>query len=82
MKDIALFFKDIDETQLNDPGPSLRQVLIFREKCIKARKPLFKPFSEPEAFGRFFRAKIEEIGWQEYRIYSPHRGSQRAGSGR
>src|SRR5262249_10637766 len=54
MKDIALYFKDIHEAQIKDPGPSLRKVLDFREKCIKARRPLFKQFAEPQEFGRLF----------------------------
>lgn len=66
MKDIALFFKEIATAQLKDPGDSLKQVLAFRERCTKARKPLFKQFKEVEDFDSIFRAKIEEIGWREY----------------
>ena len=66
MKDIALFFKEIATAQLKDPGDSLKQVLAFRERCTKARKPLFKQFKEVEDFDSIFRAKIEEIGWREH----------------
>ena len=66
MKDMALFFKEISEGKIKDPGPSLKQVLAFREKCVKARKPLFKQFKEAGDFESIFRAKIEDIGWQEY----------------
>ena len=66
MRDIALFFKDIPTKQWKDPGASLKQVIAFREKCIKERKPLFKEFKEIGDFERLFRAKIEAIGWQEF----------------
>lgn len=66
MKDIALFFKVIPDVQISDPGTSVKQVLAFREKCVKQRKPLFKEFKEVADFGPLFRAKIEEIGWLEY----------------
>ncbi len=66
MKNIALFFKDIPEKQLKDPGESCKQVIAFRQKCIKERKPLFKTFNEVADFNQLFRASIEAIGWREF----------------
>lgn len=66
MKDIALFFKAVPDVQLNDPGESLKRVLEFREKCIAARRRLFKEFNQVDEFESLFRAKIDEIGWNEF----------------
>ncbi len=66
MKDIALYFKEIDERQLKDQGPSLKNVIAFRESCAKKRKPLYRDFKEGE-FEGLLRAKISAIGWDESR---------------
>ena len=74
MKDIDLYFKEIPEQQLKDMGPSIKQAFAFREKCKEQRKPLYKPFKDAEQFQNLFRAKIQEIGWQEakQRNLTPH----------
>jgi hypothetical protein len=65
MLDIALFFKDISEDQLKDPGPSVGKVLDFRQKCVLLRKPLFKTFGTLMEFEPMFRQTMEKIGWVE-----------------
>src|SRR5208282_2787250 len=65
MNDIALFFKEIPQPQLKDPGPSVTKVLEFKEKCVREHKLLFKSFGEIQEFESNFRATIEEIGWRE-----------------
>jgi len=67
MRDIALFFRDIPEAQLKDPGPSLAKVIEFRDRCVTRRRPLFKSFTEISQFEAFFRATIEKIGWREHK---------------
>ncbi|GAH25064.1 unnamed protein product, partial [marine sediment metagenome] len=46
--EICLFFKDVDEGFLEDPGKQLRSVLDFRKKQIADKKYLFKTFKDPE----------------------------------
>lgn len=66
MKDIALYFKEIEERQLTDPGPSLKKVIAFRENCKKKRRPFYRDFKEGE-FEGLLRAKISAIGWDQSR---------------
>ena len=65
MKDIALYFKDIQEIKLKDLHPSHNKVREFREKCISSHSLLFKEFKTLAEFESIFRATIEAIGWQE-----------------
>src|SRR5208282_1716079 len=50
MKDIALFFKEIDQPQLHDPGPSVAKVIAFKNNCVREHKLLFKTFDGIEEF--------------------------------
>ena len=43
--EIALFFKEISDEFMQDPGDDLKKVLEFRETIIAERKILFKKFS-------------------------------------
>jgi len=43
--EIALFFKEIPEDFMLDPGDDLKKVLDFREKIIACKKVLFQRFS-------------------------------------
>ena len=70
MRDLALFFKKIPDIQRMDQGPSVKQVIAFREKCIAQKKPLFQEFDKTGDFEPIFRATIENIGWQECLIPS------------
>jgi hypothetical protein len=65
MIDIVLFFKDIPEEQLKDPGPSVSRVIEFKQKCVQLRKPLFQTFSTIAEFEPIFRLAMEKIGWLE-----------------
>jgi len=65
MKDIALYFKDIDEVQLKNLSPTYKKVIKFRNDCRKRRKPLFKEFKEKGEFEALIRLKISEVGWRE-----------------
>ena len=46
--EIWLFFKDVDEASLEDPGEELRLVQNFRQRQIEDKKYLFKTFKNPE----------------------------------
>ena len=50
MLDIVLFFKAVNERQLNDPGMELMKVLKFRAKIEDEKKFLYNTFDEPEIF--------------------------------
>ena len=65
MKDIALFFKDINEVRLKNLHSTYKKVVKFREECLRRRKPLFKEFKEIADFEPLLRAKLSEIGWRE-----------------
>jgi hypothetical protein len=65
MKDIALYFKDINEVRLKNLHPTYQKVITFRKDCLQRRKPLFKEFKELVDFEPMLRAKISEIGWRE-----------------
>lgn len=71
MKNISLFFKQIPEVQLKDMGPSVAQVIAFKQECISRRKPLFKEFKEATDFERQLRPTLERIGWEEAEITRP-----------
>lgn len=66
MKDIALFFKSIEVPPGMTPGPEIKKVLDFRQKCIDEKKIFFQDFDEIDSFKAAVRAKIVEIGWREF----------------
>lgn len=47
---MAMYFKDIDALQLQDPGEELKKVLAFQEKLLAERTFLYDTFTTPEAF--------------------------------
>ncbi len=68
MKDMALFFKDVEVPRGMEPGEDLRKVQAFRQKCIDEKRVFFKPFADVAAFRDVVREKLEEIGWNETAI--------------
>jgi len=46
--EIWLFFKSIDEENLQDPGEQLKKVIEFKNDQIERRELLFKEFSDPQ----------------------------------
>src|SRR5205823_2531478 len=50
MREIVVMFKDVDELQMNDPGPELRNVIEFRKKLEREQSFLFETFDEGGAF--------------------------------
>ena len=56
--DIWLFFKDIEQDQLADPGKQLKQVLAFRESQQAAKTLLYKEFKSPQDWENKFRVSL------------------------
>jgi tetratricopeptide (TPR) repeat protein len=50
IRNIALFFKDVDARQLSDPGAQLTEVLKFKKSIEAGRKYLFKTYVTPDKF--------------------------------
>jgi hypothetical protein len=51
IRNIALFFKDIEPAQLHDPGPQLAKVIEFKRKIERDKKYLFKSYALTADFG-------------------------------
>ncbi len=56
--EISLFFKDIDEESVRDPGDQLKLVLEFKAKLIAGKAIYFETFSEVEEFAVKFRRAL------------------------
>ncbi|WP_170438789.1 DUF4062 domain-containing protein [Ruegeria arenilitoris] len=66
MKDMALFFKKVEVPPGMEAGREIQRVLDFRKKCIDEKKIFFRDFNSIDSFKDAIRAKLMEIGWQEY----------------
>jgi hypothetical protein len=51
IRNIALFFKEVDSHRLRDPGDQLRRVIEFKTEVISAKKYLFKVYVGIDEFG-------------------------------
>lgn len=69
MADMAVYFKRVEVPQGMQPGPNVRKVLDFRDKCIREKKFLFQDFKDEDEFRSIVRAKIIEIGWRETNVF-------------
>ena len=56
--EIALFFKEIPDGFMEDPGDDLRRVLGFRETIIAEKKILFQNFSTVEDMEKLVRKRL------------------------
>ncbi|WP_245818905.1 hypothetical protein [Marivita hallyeonensis] len=65
MKDMAIYFKEVDVPSGMEPGKEIKKVLDFRQKCIDEKIVFFKPFTGISDFRDVIREKLEEIGWRE-----------------
>jgi tetratricopeptide (TPR) repeat protein len=50
IRNIALFFKDVDPGKLKDPGDHLKPVLAFKQEIIDSKLYLFKSYSSLDEF--------------------------------
>nr|WP_323777237.1 hypothetical protein [Amylibacter sp.] len=69
MRDMAIYFKDVEVPQGMEPGEEIKKVLTFRTQCIDEKRVFFKGFENVQDFRDVVRAKLEEIGWQETEIF-------------
>jgi TIR domain-containing protein/uncharacterized protein DUF4062 len=61
LRDIAVFFKDLPRSSLDDPGPQLRKVIDFRRKLEEEKKLLYGTFDSENALARSLRKLLQ--GW-------------------
>jgi tetratricopeptide (TPR) repeat protein len=54
MKQMILFFKDVEPSQLNDPGPQLSQVLAFKRERQELSDFMYRTYNTPESFKKNF----------------------------
>jgi tetratricopeptide (TPR) repeat protein len=50
IRNIALFFKQVEPRQMRDPGDQLKKVLEFKRRIELERKHLFKSYSDTDEF--------------------------------
>ena len=66
MRNVAIFFKAVDERRLSDPGQQLAQVLQFRLKLEVCKELLFQTFDTPEELRRhlqrLFKSWLQNFG--------------------
>ena len=58
IRQIALFFKQVDPRQARDPGGQLKQVLAFRQRIVNGRQYLFKSYDTVDEFGDVLDAHL------------------------
>ncbi|MBU0472350.1 MAG: DUF4062 domain-containing protein [Nanoarchaeota archaeon] len=57
---MAMYFKEVSQEFLIDPGDDLKKVISFKEKLIAEKKILFENFKEPSDFQKCIRKKITD----------------------
>jgi tetratricopeptide (TPR) repeat protein len=60
-KEIFLYFKDLPDDMLADPGDQLKQVLTFRDEIEQAKKPFFKRYADEKEWQKLVRNHL--CGW-------------------
>jgi tetratricopeptide (TPR) repeat protein len=58
VRNIGVFFKNVDPHQMCDPGEQLKQVLAFKKRIEGEKRYLFKPYDRPEAFSEELRRHL------------------------
>lgn len=58
---ISIYFKNVDEEFLKDPGPDLIKVLKFKERLISEKQILFETFNSLEDFKEKLTKKIHKF---------------------
>lgn len=59
--EICMFFKEVSQEQLSDPGPELKKVLDFKDQLIEEKKILFKVFSSEQDIAVLVRKRISKF---------------------
>jgi len=57
---IRLYFKQVDQSLLSDPGEDLKKVLSFKESIEKQKKVYFETFKDVNEFARRMRISIAD----------------------
>jgi tetratricopeptide (TPR) repeat protein len=60
VRNIAVFFKNVDERQMRDPGPQLKRVLAHKTRIEKQKRYLFKSYDQPDAFREEIRKHLAQ----------------------
>jgi tetratricopeptide (TPR) repeat protein len=55
-----VFFKNVDERQLRDPGEQLKQVLAHKKKMEEGKRYLFKSYGQPDEFCDELRKQLAQ----------------------
>ncbi len=63
IRNIALFFKEVDPGKLRDPGEQLKPVLAFRKRIEDGRKYLFNRYTDIEQFAEVLEKLL--IDWKK-----------------
>jgi hypothetical protein len=58
IRNIALFFKEVDARQLRDPGKQLSAVLAFKKRIEEEKRYLFKEFNSIDKFAEALEAHL------------------------
>lgn len=59
MRDIAVYFKAVDERQLDDAGPQLEQVIRFKEDLESSKAILFRTFDTNDELEQLFAVQLQ-----------------------
>ena len=63
IRNIALFFKAIEPSRLNDPGAQLRQVLDFKNRIEEGKQYLFKECKDKNEFSEILEILL--VDWKK-----------------
>jgi hypothetical protein len=58
--EMSLFFKEIDQDMLRDPGDDLKKVLTFKQDIIAKKKILYQTFSNTNDFESLLRQSLSK----------------------
>lgn len=58
--EIAMFFKEVDQEFLQDPGDDLRRVIEFKNRLISEKTIFFKEFQDSKDLQKYVREKLEQ----------------------
>jgi len=56
--DIWLYFKEIDDRRVNDPGPQLKKVVQFRQEREQSKDHFFREFGDENQFAEIFYDRL------------------------
>ena len=73
VRTIAVFFKNVDERQLRDPGEQLKKVLGHKKRIEKEKRYLFKSYDQEGAFCDELRKHLASWLRDHEKVASGHR---------